>query len=234
MKMLEGDGNWHTWKIQMKALLMEKKLWGYVNGSTKLKVDPSEKDIENHEHKLQCAYTKIIMSLSTSCVALCQDCVTAKEVWTMLEKQFDKKAGLAKLRIKCKYMTTKLIEGGSAEAHIRELKDLTDQLSIMGSLVSDEDQAMVLLLSLPPSYTTLVNTLSAPGEFKLDVIVNGIMEYECRTVMSKTDIGSEHALYVAVKPRGNPKKDGQYKNYYHCHTCNTDTLLRNVLQERPP
>ena len=118
-----------------------------------MKVDPSEKDIENYEHKLECAYTKIIMSLSTSRVALCQACVTVKEVWTMLEKQFDKKTGLAKLRIKCKYITTKLIEGGSAEAHIRELKDLTDQLSIMGSPVSDEEQAMVLLLSLPPSYT---------------------------------------------------------------------------------
>ena len=60
MKMLEGYGNWRTWKIQMKALLMEKKLWGYVTESIKLKVDPSEKDIENHEHKLQCAYTIIL------------------------------------------------------------------------------------------------------------------------------------------------------------------------------
>ena len=48
----------------------------------------------------------------------------------------------------------------------------------------------------------------------------GIMEYECRTAISKPDIGSDQALYVAVKPRGNPKKDGQYKNYYCCHTCN--------------
>ena len=85
MIMLEGDGNWRTWKIQMKALLMEKKLWGYVTESIKLKVDPSEKYIENHEHKPQCAYTKIIMSLSTSCVALCQACVTTNEVWITLE-----------------------------------------------------------------------------------------------------------------------------------------------------
>ena len=161
MKMLESDGNWRTWKIQMKALLMEKKLWGYVNESIKLKENPSEKDIENHEHKLQCAYTKIIMSLSTPFVALCQACVTAKQVWTTLDKQ----TGLAKLRIKYKYMTTKLMEGGSTEAHFRELKDLTDQLSVMGSPVSDEDQAMVLLLSLPPSFTALVTTLSASSEF---------------------------------------------------------------------
>ena len=202
MIMLEGDGNWRTWKIQMKVLLMVKKLWGYVNESVKLNENQSEKDIENHEHKLQCAYTKIIMSLSTPCVALCQACVTAKQVWTTLEKQFDKQIGLAKLQIKYKYMTTKLMESGSAEAHIRELKDLTDQLSIMGSPVSDEDQAMVLLLSLPPSFTALVTTLSAPSEFKLDVIVNGIME--CRVAMSKSDIGSDQALSVAAKLQGNP------------------------------
>ena len=117
-------------------------------------------------------------------------------------------------------MTTKLIEGGSAEAHIHELKDLTDQLSIMGSPVSDEDQAMVLLLSLPPSFTALVTTLSAPVEFKLDVIVNGIVGYECQTAMSKSDIGSDQALYVAAKLRGKPQKVGQYKHNYRCHTCN--------------
>ena len=43
MKMLEGDRNWRTWKIQMKALVMEKKLLGYVDESAKLKDDPSEK-----------------------------------------------------------------------------------------------------------------------------------------------------------------------------------------------
>ena len=77
MKMLEGDGNW---KIQMRALLMEKKLWGYVDESVKLKNNACEKDIETHEHKLQCTYTKLIMSLSTTCVVLCQACVTAKQV----------------------------------------------------------------------------------------------------------------------------------------------------------
>ena len=111
MKILEGDSNWRTWKIQMKALLMEKNLWGYVDESINLKDNPTEKEVENHDHKLQCAYTKIIMSLSTPCVALCQACTTAKQVWTTLEKQFNKQTGLAKLRIKFKHMTTKLIRG---------------------------------------------------------------------------------------------------------------------------
>ena len=70
----------------------------------------------------------------------------------------------------------------------------------MGSPVSDEDQAMVLLLSLPPSFTALVTNLLAPGEFKLDVIVNGIMEYECRVPMSKMDVRGDRVLYVAAKP----------------------------------
>ena len=75
---------------------------------------------------------------------------------------------------------------------------------------------MVLLLSLPPSYTALVTTLSAPGEFKLDVIANGIMEYECQTAMLKTDIGSDQALYVAVKPRETPQERWSVQK----HTCN--------------
>ena len=56
------------------------------------------------------------MSLSTPCVALCQACVTAKQVWTTLEKQFDKQTGLAKFNLlgiaittvirHCYYLTT--------------------------------------------------------------------------------------------------------------------------------
>ena len=97
---------------------MERRLWPYVEEKIELKENASEKDIEAHEHKLQSAYTKIIMSMSTPMIALCQADTTAKQVWKTLHEQFDKSTNLAKLRIKCKHMTTKLREGESAEQHV--------------------------------------------------------------------------------------------------------------------
>ena len=80
MSKLEGASNFRTWRIQIKALLMERRLWAYVEESVELNNDPSDKEVEAHEHKLQSAYTKIIMSMSTPMVALCQADTTAKQV----------------------------------------------------------------------------------------------------------------------------------------------------------
>ena len=75
MAKLEGEPNYRTWKIQIKAMLGEKRLWGYVEDKVRLKEGASEK-----EHKMHSAYTKLIMSMTTPMVALCQACVTAKDV----------------------------------------------------------------------------------------------------------------------------------------------------------
>ena len=99
MANLEGEPNYRTWKIQIKAILGEKRLWGYVEEKIK---GASDKEIETHEHKMHSAYTKLIMSMTTPMVALCQACVMAKDVWTTITQKFEKNTNLAKLRIRIK------------------------------------------------------------------------------------------------------------------------------------
>ena len=41
------------------------------------------------------------------------------------------------------------------------MKDITDKLASIGASISEEDQVMTLLGSLPPSYSTLVTALKA-------------------------------------------------------------------------
>ena len=166
MAKLEGESNYRTWKIQIKAMLGERRLWGYVEEKVTLKERASEKEVEAFEHKMHSAYTKLIMSMTTPMVALCQACVTTKDVWTTITQQFEKNANLAKLRIKKQHMDTKLQEGESAEVHIR---------------VTEEERCHVLLLSLPSSYDNLVTTLASPEILVYQTIVNGIIEFEMRT-----------------------------------------------------
>ena len=108
MQKLEGPSNWRTWKMQMKAVLIEKKLWNHMNGTARLDNGadaPVREKFENQQHS---AYTKLIMSISTPMVALCQTCVTAMDVWNTLTKQFDKNTNLSKLRIKKEQIMQKL------------------------------------------------------------------------------------------------------------------------------
>ena len=157
-------------------------------------------------------------------VALCQADTTAKQVWKTLHEQFDKSTNLAKLRIKCKHMTTKLREGEIAEQHVRVMKELTDRLAVMGSPVSEEDQAIVLLLSLPPSYGSLVSALADPAKMDLVTITNGILEHELRT---SGDQEEYHALFGSANitrrypqnANGNPSRNTGTRKEFLCHGC---------------
>ncbi len=45
--------------------------------------------------------------------------------------------------------------------HLKYMKELTDQLAAIQAPISEEDQVVTLLGSLPPSYATLVTALEA-------------------------------------------------------------------------
>ena len=94
------------------------------------------------------------------------------------------------------------------------MKELTDQLAIMGSPVIEEEQAMIMLLSLPPSYSTLVTRLAT--EIDMTKITNGILEFEYRTKCAEQD---DIALYGSVHAKSQ-NKGGNHKSIYPCYNCN--------------
>ena len=44
------------------------------------------------------------------------------------------------------------------------MKEITDRLAAIGAPISEEDQVVTLLGSLPPSYSTLVTALEARAD----------------------------------------------------------------------
>ena len=47
------------------------------------------------------------------------------------------------------------------EAHLKQMKQNTDRLAAIGAPISEQDQVVTLLGSVPPSYTTLVTALES-------------------------------------------------------------------------
>ena len=52
-------------------------------------------------------------------------------------------------------------EGTSVETHIKKMKEITDKLASVSTPISEEDQVVTFLGSLPSSYATLVTALEA-------------------------------------------------------------------------
>ena len=69
-----------------------------------------------------------------------------------------------------------MMEGTSLEAHLKHMKEMTDQLAAIGSPISEEDQIVTLLGSLPPSYSTLVTALEAcTDDLKFDFVQQALV-----------------------------------------------------------
>ena len=66
-----------------------------------------------------------------------------------------------KLFLKKKYFRTQMKDGTPIEKHLKDMKELTDKLAAIGAPISEEDQVVTLLGSLPQSYATLVTALEA-------------------------------------------------------------------------
>ena len=59
-------------------------------------------------------------------------------------------------------------EGNLMGSHIKMMKELTDRLAAMKAPITEEDQVVTLLRSLPPSYSTLVTVLEARDAISLN------------------------------------------------------------------
>ena len=90
-------------------------------------------------------------------------------------------------------------ESSSLEKHLKTMKELTDKLAAVGSPISEEDQIVTLLGSLPVKYNSLVTALEARGDdLKLQFVQQAILNEEQKFV--KTD-GDSLLVAQAVKPK---------------------------------
>ena len=70
-------------------------------------------------------------------------------------------------------------EGNSIEVHLKEMKELTDKLSSIGAPISEEDQVVTLLSSLPSSFSTVVTAFEARvGDLTMDFVQQQLIHHE--------------------------------------------------------
>ena len=81
-----------------------------------------------------------------------------KDAWDALRNHFERETLANKLFLKKKYFRAQMKEGTSI-AHLKDMKENTDKLAAIGAPISEEDQVVTLLGSLPCSYATFVTAL---------------------------------------------------------------------------
>jgi len=183
----------------MKHVLIAKEVWVHVDGS----VQPPGEDaatLARHAKAQQKAMATLVMGISPDFIYLVTSCTTPMGVWVTLKAQFERNTLANKLSLRRQYFTTKMQEGQSVQDHLWCMKVISDKLAALGSPVAEEEQVEALLITLPPSYATLVIAMAAKGDDLSLVYVHQTFANEVqKRQVNKRSVASEDSKTSALR-----------------------------------
>ena len=177
---LDGS-NWNTWKFQMKHLLMVKGLWNLVDGSEVLASEATAAAAALFQSRLHKAFSTIVLAMDSAQLYLVTSCEEPTQAWNALKNHFEQETLANKLLLKKQYFHSKMKEGTLVDQHLKHMKDITDKLAAIGVPISEEDQVVALLGSLPRSFVTLVTAIEARMDgVSLDYVQQALIHEEMK------------------------------------------------------
>src|SRR3954463_7628209 len=105
------------------------------------------------------ALSAIFMSVTDNVLREIADQESASDAWKKLEELYAGKSLTNRLYLKKRLYTLRMEEGSAVKEHLDAFNSIIMDLRNMDIKVKSEDQAMILLCSLPMSYDTFVDTL---------------------------------------------------------------------------
>lgn len=198
--------NYATWKLQCQMALMRDGLWGLVDG-TEVEPDTLPMQVKYRERKNKALGT-IVLTIGTQLHYLLGTPTDPREVWTLLEGQFQKKSWPNVLELRRKLHLIKLAEGGSVQGHIKEMTEILDELSIVDEPVKKKDRVLYLLASLPDAYSMLVTALEASVDVPEMALVTERLLHEEKKMKARTtekEGKAEEEALASRDARGPPR-----------------------------
>ena len=156
------------------------------------------------------------MSMESSQLYLVTSFEEPVGAWKALGDHFERDTLVNKLMLKKQYFRMEMKEGTSMEEHIKRMKELTDRLAALNAPVTEEDQVVTLLGSLPSSYSNLVTALEARDVITLSYAQQSLIneEQKLKGSSGKTaNDGTGRAL------AGKHEKGGQKTREKTCFQC---------------
>lgn len=140
----------------MHTLLVQQGLFKALKG-----VDNLSKEINDEEKKdlMEQACSAIQLFLSDLILRKVAKETTTARLWTKLESLYMTKSFINQLYLKLGLYTLQIKEGMHIKDHLDEFNWVNLNLQNVDVKVKDEDQDLILLCSLPPSYDHFVDTL---------------------------------------------------------------------------
>ena len=141
-----------VWKLKMEDLLVDKDQWIGVDPGTK-PTTMSDEDWKKLDRK---AKSTIRLCVSDSVLLNVSGEATAKALWEKLGTLYQSKSLVNKLFMWKTLYNLRMKDGDSVTEHMNAFNTVVSQFSSVDIKISDEDNCISLLCSLPDSWDSLV------------------------------------------------------------------------------
>lgn len=186
----DGKISFSIWRVQMKAVLTQNGLKKALDGRSKMSATMTDLQWSELDEK---ALSAIQLCLSNEVLREVVNETSAKELWVKLESRYMSKSLANKLRLKESLYTLRMAEGTSIQTHLNEFNSIIIDLENLEVKIDDEDKAVLLVVSLPPSFK----------HFK------EIMLYGNRETLSFEDVKSNLLSKEKFDVEGSSKEQGE-------------------------
>ncbi|KAL1189499.1 Retrovirus-related Pol polyprotein from transposon TNT 1-94 [Cardamine amara subsp. amara] len=239
----DGRGDYTLWKEKLMAHMDILGLTEALKESQILDSGPKEKEDQEKEvlmeEKRRKTRSTIVLSVSDQVLWKIKKEKTAASMLSALDKLYMSKALPNRINLKQKLYGFKMQDNLSVEGNIDEFLHLIADLENTNVVVSDEDQAILLLMSLPRQFDLLKDTLkygSGRTTLALDEVISAIYSKELEFGSNKKSIkGQAEGLHVneargrpEQREKGNKNRSrSKPKNKKGCWICGEEGHFKN-------
>lgn len=207
----DGRNDFSIWRVKMRALLVQQGLFKALKGK---EVMPETWSDEEKDDVLDRALSAIQLQLADVVLREVADETTPAKLWLKLETLYMTKSLANRLYAKQRLYTLRMAEGTLIQNHLDELNKIIMDLKAMDVKINDEDQALMLLCSLPSSYGNFVETmLYGRDTVTMEDVKASLNSRELKNKMSENSTESRiEALMVQGKGKETESSSGGGKS----------------------
>jgi hypothetical protein len=224
---LENDGsNFQTWKYRVMTVLRIRRLWDITEGK-ETKPDPTKPDeLEEWLLKDGEALAQITLTLKDEPLSGVLHVKSAAEAWKKLCERYEGKGKQTIAYLIRELFRGTLSEDSPMETQLNAMRQTAHILSSLGQILDDSLVAIAMIISLPPSYSTLSTILmSTSDKLSIDSVISQVLIEE----KSRKASSSQSALFA--KGPGQQKAKSESKDKKKQKKCNYCSKLYHVEKD---
>ncbi|GJU97609.1 zinc finger, CCHC-type containing protein [Tanacetum coccineum] len=234
-----GSNDFRLWRVKMRCLLIQHG-WEAALDPFPETMAEAKKTAALKTGVYKKAHIALLLCLDNKVLREVNKESSAAGVWLKLKTLYMTKSLANKLYLKKKLFTFYMHSGKKLSEPIDEFNKLIGDLANIDVDIDDEDQALMLLTSLPPSYDNFVETLLYGKEsLTLEDVLSSLNSWELK---KRTDVKDDgDGLYVRGRSdnrgnqgRGSSRSKSKGKRTYKlkCYICNSEDHLKKDCPKR--